>query len=633
MDETNNPFARFDDTSGNPFAQFDKPVVNNELVRQLGLTGRAAAQGTAGLIGLVADPFADVTRRVINLALENKIPQTSFRGLIKSFLDDAGVPSPEGKIEEIVSAVSEAVVGGGGVLSIGKNLATKGSGFVTQEVGKMLAAAPATQLSATAAGEIASQGVNEAGGNALLQAGANILAGGLTTMGASKLGPATLPQNQAVANDIALGEQFNVPVLTSDIRPAETFASKTLETIRERVPIAGTGPVRVAQQEKRSSAIKDVLKEFGGGDTDTLTNKVLDNLLKTRSATIEKFSGVKNEIIDRLDDVVPTTGNVTGVPVNRTILTIDEEIVKLKSLKTDELAPAIAQLEDWRNAVQGQGIKNIEALRKQLGETFSSPDLVSVKGTTQKSLNKIYGAVRDDMGDFILQNGGKSDYKKWQASNQKLSGLIRELDKTALKTTLNKGGVTPEAVRGLLFSKKPSDLKILYKNLTPSGRKNAQAAILSEIVDKSTTSGVISPAKFISNFERNQPQFDVFFKGNDAVQVKGLKRILEITERASVSGVAPPTGVQNSIPILSVILTDLVGSMGAAFGSGALIGGGARLYESKAIRDAITHLSRTKSLTKGEAVAIKRLISATQSNPEIAENIGQLLGSLNKEDE
>ncbi len=587
-------------------ANEEESGIADQILRQVGLTGRAAAQGAAGIVGLAADPFADATRRVINLALEDKIPQSSFRGLIKGFLDDAGVPEPETTLEKIVSSVNEAVVGGGGTIGLGRKLVTEGAEFVTKEVGSALAAAPTTQLAATATGELAAQGVREAGGGPLLQFGANLAAGGVTTGIGSKIGGTPTAPSQA-ADDIALGKEFDVPVLTSDVRPAETFAAKTGQTIGERVPVVGTGPVRVAQQEKRVEAIKDVLIEFGADDVAKLSDDVMGDLVKTRGDAIQKFSGAKTEIIDRLDDPA------SAVPVERTLKTIDEEITQLKGLKTEELAPAIKILEDWRNAVQGQGIKNLEALRRQIGETFASPDLVSVKGSTQKALNNIYGSVRADMGEFILNTGGPADHKKWQVANQKLSEMMGELSKTALKSALNKGTVTPEAVKGLLFSKKPSDIKSLHKNLSPKGRATARAAILSEIASKSMTGGIISPAKFITQLGKHKAQFDVFFQGDKGIQIDGLKRILQVTERASVSGVAPPTGVQNTIPILGVILTDLVGSMGAAFASATGVGGAARLYESKAVRDALTHLSRTKVTSKGEAVAVKRIIAAAQS--------------------
>ena len=54
----------------------------------------------------------------------------------------------------------------------------------------------------------------------------------------------------------------------------------------------------------------------------------------------------------------------------------------------------------------------------------------------------------------------------------------------ALKTALDKGTESPEAIRGLLFSSKPSDVRLLYRNLSDTGRANAQAALLAHALEK-----------------------------------------------------------------------------------------------------------------------------------------------------
>jgi hypothetical protein len=573
----------------------------DDILRQVGLTGRAVAEGGAGLVGIVADPIAVPVRSLINLFREDKLPLESFQTVVGDLLTQAGVPEPENKTEEIVQVVSQALVGGGGVPAIARGVAQRAAAPVTRAVSGVLAAQPGAQIVGAGTGQLAAEVAEEAGAGPVGQIAASLVggvagAGGVTRLAGARATP-------AIAGDVAAAEERGIRVLTSDVKAPDTFAAKWLQSSGEKIPVAGTGPVRVAQQEERVQAIKDTLREFGAEDTAALTDDVMRDLLKTRRKEITKHTQAKKEVFAEVKDA-------GIVPVQRTIDTIDAEIGKLTRLGTDELKPAIEKLTDWRNAIQGQGIDNIETLRKQLGASFSASDLTTIKNTSKESLSNIYGAIRDDIGDFIIQNGTPADHKKWLNANNKLSGLIGELDASALKSALNKGDVTPEVVRSLLFSRKPSDVRTLFKNLSPKGKSHARAAILSEAAEKSITGDKVSPQKFVTQINKLQNQFGVFFKGDDLKSIKGLERALRLTERAGVAGISPPTGQQLAIPVGAAILTDLLGGAGAALAAGGTLGGLARIYESKPVRNALIALSGTKSGGKEEAAIFKRLIAA-----------------------
>ena len=79
-----------------------------ELVRQLGLTTRAGAEGLAGAAGVFTDPLTAVA----NVALPEDQQLSPLRTAVSSILDELGVPQPEGAVERIVqeAAVEEADV-------------------------------------------------------------------------------------------------------------------------------------------------------------------------------------------------------------------------------------------------------------------------------------------------------------------------------------------------------------------------------------------------------------------------------------------------------------------------------------------------------------------------------------------
>jgi hypothetical protein len=588
----------------------------DEQTRQLGLTGRAAVEGLAGLGGIFIDPINEASRLVLNAVRDKQIdPQQGLHATVSSLLTEQGVPEPETKAEQIVQNIEQAMVGGGGVAGIAKGVAKVGGG-VTKLVGQQLAAQPVVQTIGAGTGQAGAEIAKEQGVGTLGQVGASLI-GGVGGAGiASKLsGTKQVASKLATSqDDIAAAEKQGIRVLTSDVKTPESFAAKWVQSTGEKAPIAGTGPVRVAQQKERVQAIKNVLTEFGGDDAASKSYKnVMADLLETRSSAIQKHADVKARIFKNVQDA-------GIVPVTRTTKEINDAIGKLSSLKTKGMEPAIETLKDWRGALKDQNILNIEDLRKMLGDAFDAPDLVSSKGTAQKYLNKIYGALREDIGDFVSKHGNKKDAFQWKFANKELSKMMGELDKTALKSALNKGTETPETIKALLFSKKASDIESLYKNLSPNGRANGRAAILEDAAEKATIGGEISPQKFMTYLDKSKEQFGVFFQGADLQKIKGLERALQITERASVAGVAPPTGQGLTIPVLASVLTDMFGGVVAGIASLGTVGGMARVYESKPVRNALIALSKTKIGTKEEAAMAKRLIAVIQSQSKEQKN-------------
>ena len=588
--------------------------IGDEILRQLGLTARAGAQGAGGILGLAYDPIASLLN--VGLSDENQIAplRTQITGLLKS----AGVPEPENQSERIVQAAAESMVGAGGTAKLAQGAAGVLTKPVSKAVAQTMAKGAGAQVTGGAGAGAGAQIAAENDLGVLGQLG-GALAGGV--LGAKLAPKATTPAAASdLAEQVAKSEAQGIPVMTSDILPPETFAAKWLQKTGEMVPIAGTGPVRAAQQTKRVDAIRNLLRDFGADDAANLTDDVMKDLATKRSADIAKYTGAKKEVFD----AVRLAGKV---PVKATMTAIDDQVARLKSLQTKDVLPVIDRLEDWKRSIQGQDIGNIELIRKQMGEAFTDPSLVGVKNIGQKALNSIYPSLRNDMGDFIKANGNKRDFTKWAVANKRLSNLAGELDKTALKSALNKGTATPEMVRGLLFSKKPSDVKSLYKNLTPEGRKTARAAVLQEALSKSAvdtaTGQTISPAKFATQVSKMGNQVGILFSGRDLTAVRGLTRALNLTQRANDAAVSPPTGVQAIPAIGAAALTDILGGFGAALGGAGTIGGAARVYESRPVRNALIAMAKTKRGSTEEAQILKRVIATAQAAKASSEESNQ----------
>lgn len=424
--------------------------------------------------------------------------------------------------------------------------------------------------------------------------------------------PRIIPNAQEV---VAAGKANGTRVMTSDIRPPTSAPGKFSRWLGEKVPFVGTTGMREAQQAQRVAAIKNTVADFGGNaertvldDTAKPINEVAANLAQTRGKQLTDLTTAKNAVIDGLD------GNV---PVDRTLTSIDEQIAKMEALKLPELKPAIAKLQGWREALQSQPLRNVEDIRKAMGEAFQAPELGGIRSTGEKAVSAIYDPMKAEMGTFIAQRGGQDAFKTWANANEHLSAMAGELKSAKFRNVLRNEELTPESVGNLLFSSNPSDVTRLMSNLSRTGQAKAREAILQRAYDGAIGSDGLSAERFISNLDKLSPSITSAFKGADLQKVQGLGRLLDATRRAAKAGYMPTTGAQNT-PLL--VLGGLLQTLGTA--GTAVAGGGygllARAYESAPVRDALIRAARVKAGTRSEAYvmdhAAKALAGAIGAN-------------------
>jgi len=568
--------------------------------------GALAGAGAATLAQMLGDPIVGTVNRM--LGTKYTMPTQAMEDLLTRI----GVAQPSTEAERIVQAASAGMAGAGGTAALGRTIqAASGASMpVTREVGRMIASQPAAQIAGGAGAGAAGQIAQEQGAGPVGQIAAS-LAGGLA--GAQLATPRRI-QPAAMSQRVDEATQRGIPVMTSDIITPQTFIGKTAQRTGERIPLTGTGPVRAEQQQARVDATRDLLRQFDATDAANVSDDVMRDLAAKRSGDLSKYTGLKNEVIQRLD----ASGDV---PVPMATQAIDDQIAKLQGLKSEKYTPVIAALDDWKNALQGQGLANIEKLRKDIGSAFKAPELASIRSTGESALSSVYGPLKQDMESFITSAGQHRDVTKWKIADKRLAEMAGELKSGALKSVLRRGDATPEAVNNMLFSQKPSEIRQLYSSLTPSGRANARTAVLSRAADKARfemEDGTIgfSPDKFLAEVKRMKPQIGVFFQGDDLKQVEGLTRALNMTRRAGQAGVSTATG-QEAVPFVAgSVLMDMFGTFGATLATAAGIGASARVYESAPVRNLMLQLGRVAPNSPEEAALTKRLISVVQTQTE-----------------
>lgn len=575
--------------------------------------GAAGGAAAAGLTQMLGDPITQAVNSTFGTNWQ--MPSEA----LNDFFTRMGVPEPKTAAERVMQVASAGAGGAGAMAALGKTIQGVGAGMpVLQASGAQLAAQPLQQIAGGAGAGAAGQMSAEAGGSPAEQLLASIL-GGVTGAGVAGMGvkpqlptPSALNPNQPAAA-VANAEAQGIVPMTSDVVPPKTFAAKWLQTVGERIPVAGTGSVREAQQGQRVNAIRTLLKDFGADDAAAASDKVMADLAAKRGADLSKYSALKGDVIERLDSA--------GVmPVSKATQEIDSQIASLQSLKSQDVEPVISMLGNFKQAIQGQGIANVERLRRQLGESLASnPSLLAARSEGEKAARNIYRALNEDMGAHIKSAGEPRDFTKWAVANKRLSEMAGEVKTGALRTVLAKGEATPEVVNKMLFSQKPSEIQQLYRGLSQAGKANARTAILQKAIHDAGGIENINPDRFATQVGKLSRSIGVFFSGDELRQVDGLARALNLTRRAQQTSANPTTGAQLAIPVGASVLTDLLGGWGAATATGATVGLAARAYESAPVRNLLVKIAQTPKGSTEEAALVKRAIAAMQASQQTQE--------------
>ncbi len=576
------------------------------------IPGALAGAGAVGLTQLVGDPVVGIVNSV--LGTDYQMPTEAMQDLMTRL----GVAEPKTAAERVVQTLSSGAASAGGAIGLGRSLSGAASP-TTAAIGSQLAAQPVAQVAGGAGAGAGSQLAAEMGGGPVAQLMGGIV-GGITGASLGNVRGVQSPtENAAKLQAIQEAEKRGIGVMTTDVARPRTFVGKSAQTAGERIPVVGTGGMRQRQQAERIQAIRDTLVQFGADDAAKASDNVMADLLKTRGEALTKYSTQKNEVIGRL------AGKGT-VPVSNTVKAIDDEIAKIAdNADVAEYASVIDDLTNLKSSIQGKNLQSIEQIREALGKKYAAPELSSIRGIAEKILTRIYAPLRNDMGDFIKNNGDRRDFTKWSVANKQLANMAGELDSGVLKSVLKRGDATPEVVQRMLFSQKPSEVRALYSQLSPVGKANARMAILSRAAEKATRETAegtaISPEVFLNETKRLGGSIGVFFSGSDLRAVRGLTRALEITRRASEAGVKTQTGQELYMPAAFASFGGLASQIGLVQATGAAVGVGAlaRTYESKPVRDMLMKLPTLKRGSPEEAELAKRVIAALQAQGQTKE--------------
>lgn len=493
---------------------------------------------------------------------------------------------------------------------------------IPRAIGSVLAFTPAGRAT-TAGGAMVSGGLTQVGIEATQAAtggqfnAEEVLLAGAGNVAGQQLGrvvnavrgptPPTGPRVIRNAEEvIQAGQREGVPVMTSDVAPPTTWAGRWLQQAGEKLPFVGTAGQRGEQQQARVAMIEKLADDYG---TDTASiDAVTEDFMRTRGDAIAKNTQQKREVF----------GALAGGPPPETtaaIEVLDNAIANIGDQGT--FAPLLAKLRTWRtDLANARDINDVERLRKAVGDVFDDESLKSLSTELRavvKGENGLYDAINRDMGEYIKANGGGQAFAKWRAANDELSGLAGDLENTTLKRVLARGEATPEEAASLLFSKKPSEVEALFRNLSPAGKERARSVVVAKLLEDAGGVGQISTANFTRALQKAQKTYGVAFRAEDVSRFNGMLRLLENTRRAERAADVLPTG-QQLLPFAALtsggVLANVLGGWGATAAVGAASLAGFRAFESKAMRNLLVSLGKTKPGSKAETNVLGMIAKA-----------------------
>lgn len=404
------------------------------------------------------------------------------------------------------------------------------------------------------------------------------------------------------AQAIRFAEQNSVPLTTTDVIPPQSRVGRAAQTTAENIPFVGTSGMRAAQQESRSQLVQNFANKFGEYNPAEVVNS-----LKA------KTSGIKQAAGRRLEQVQSAMSGVSIQP-SRAIQQIDDEVARLKKLGGVADTDTISKLQAYRDelATGNVDLEQLSNLRSQFRMDVKGERPV-MPTRSDAAVQRVYRAMTGDIDSAIGQSLGNDVLRRYRQANAIYADEATKLQNTRLKNVLMKGDLTPEVVNNMLFSKNKSEVQSLYNSVGQAGRVQMRNGIIGKAMEKSGG----SPDQFLRQLNIMSNQTGIAFKGEDAAYIRGLKNYLESTKQAARAGVSTPTG-QQAVPL---IMGFGAAANPAAAAAGVSYGLLARMYESKAVRNAMLRLANTprgssafEMAAENVANAIKAVSQGTKSD-------------------
>jgi hypothetical protein len=374
------------------------------------------------------------------------------------------------------------------------------------------------------------------------------------------------------------GVDFQVPTMVAG-NTMERHLAGGLATI----PYAGTPVVNAWDRGLfQLGQAKDALQENMGaagslGAGSAVRTRVADWMKNPTALDDTRISQLYDEVGASVKDVPVELSNLRR---------LQRALVKEKETSTtgehDASLKLIEDMLDRKQFPKGMPYRDILQKRKEIGARTSGK-IVNEAGTSQTTLDRIYGAMTDDLKFAIRRGGGQKALAKWEEANTSAQN-VAEQRKVLARLIGEKGDVPPEKIVARIKEMGRSRrgdvtaLRIL-KRIMPEDEFNDLSATYLDDMGRNRK-GDWSIFHFSSDYGQmsNAAKHILFGESKAAVDdlvsvTKAFERLHGQSWNTSKTGIANAVMqlVMNPIAVLGLgagVLTD-IGTAGAAGGTAA----------------------------------------------------------------
>lgn len=427
---------------------------------------------------------------------------------------------------------------------------------------------------------------------------ASIGAGRLLGRGAQVAKAVPDEQAQSILN---AAKQFNVPVLTSDVRPPKGYAGRFIQGLSEKLGVLGTGQARVQQQGYREAAVQGFAEAMDIDLDSPFSADIVNSVKGQLKAEISAAGRMRDEAVRVLDPA-------GEVPLTHTKSAMQNVLARQASLKDKADTAIVDNIGKIERSLEGGNFTQLKNIRTEVIDDIKA--LVrSEDSRGVADLEKVKKAIDRDMLSFAARTD-KDAAQKWVQSNRAFANAYTRSKDSELKRLMMNGELTPEKVTPLLRGGRASELNRLYDSMDTGGRESARKAIIQDALKDSKFFEVDTnpnPDAFATALNRanRQQAINVFFRGDAKKELDGLTRLLDATRRAQQGSAVVKTGEQ-MVPMMTSGAM-MGGVMADPIMTGSIVGGTSILlkaYESRPFRNLLLKIGNTKTGTTAE----KRLL-------------------------
>lgn len=513
----------------------------DELGRQIGLTLRAAAVGTASVPGMVSDAATGLVNTGLDAALGqgNGFRFEKLSSAVDNLLTHAGVPNPKNATERVVQVAAQAAAGGGTFAGAGKAAAGVVTGPVAQEVAGQFAAGPGLQAVSGAAGGGASQEVQEKGGSPAAQIAAGIVASLIPGVapygikeGAKRLVRGGEDGRQAMADRVAMFEDAGVdPTLG---QAADTRLTRSTESLLAKAP-GGAGVIAEKAQQQADQlqvSVQRVADSLSPGANPTSAG---ESIMRGIQQFKDGFKNLQSTLYQKLDTFIPPETPVSVTNTESALMELNAGIEGAPSIseffKNSKIkgidAALQSDLEEASKAaapkIGNGGIMNapvqpetvdasmagalpyeaVKKLRTLVGNELADNSLLS--DVPRSKWSALYGALSEDLGQAAKAAGPEAE-QAWQWANAYTRTQMQRLeDMSSILSRDAPERVFSAALAGT--SEGDTIVKRVVSALPKEQRKDLAAAVIQKL-GRSTPGqqdadlGAFSSETFLTNLSK-----------------------------------------------------------------------------------------------------------------------------------